>query len=1277
MPAGVSRFAGPTGMTELLVLLATFVALVFATGPVLMPPWFGSPLHRVTIGAVASLIGLYLFGFAAYLLNAPASAQWLALAVPLIVAWRRWRMVVELWNDPDVRRVALAWLAVTAWMSAWAFMVFSYSGSTWQGDWYEHYDRASFFLGHWDEHFRFLGLYSLAARPPLVNIVTAGFLALAGVNFHVFQATCLLLASLVVWPVCLFQRRFTRAGEATRFGWAALLLMALPALVQNATFTWTKLPTAFLVLSGLVLLAEREAAFPARLAGWLSLTAAMLAHYSAGPWIVAIVVAEVTRAGWRLPGPRRSVKIGLACVLLFSTWMGWSVWRLGPGETFGANSTVANGAGLTVGQRVSHALRNLYYTVVPVLFRPVDYDEYTASDGVVRVRDNYFDAVQSSAPMVAGSLGVVVAGGLLWTERRRLDRERVRYWATLLGVALVLGVVVHTEVAVRGVAQICLLPFSLLIVAWLAARVPGSARVWQALLGIGVAADLMLGIGLHFTVQSLWLSRWDHSDETVAGIIPLLGHAARKNFEARQSIAEPFLRDLPGAKPLILLLFTATAALLRACFRAGSRATPNRREPDQAALPPSNAGPWALRLSRSLFAAGLAFCLWGASVGWESKSLPGLEFRQAQTAISAFFIRHENDFSLAYPTPVLGKPWSTPTEFPLYQWTVALVSKTTGWGVVLAGRTVSLVSFLLTLPAIFLLLAGWRVEPARRWIVLAVIVTCPFYIFYARAVLVEIMALMFALWFWVAFARAVDRRSFGWLAVAALAGTGAGMVKVMTFLLYLIPVAVWCARRWWSRRAQDSGRREIAWMVAALALPAAASLWWALYAGAVRANNPMAGFLASPPLSDAPTGRSAMHLALENPTAQEPLHAGEFGAVPVVILCAMLALLAGRRLWPASRRRIAAFAAVMVTFPLLYAFRDHYEVAGAMLLLMAAGLALVALLEANVPRWVGTAAVAVVVFGQVARYFHCYYDRQRQPVAGASELTMAMRALTDADQYLVLSGRDWNPMIPFYAQRRALMIRDDCLDQPERVTAAWRQLADEKLGALIVTGPLEPPAWLIRLAVGRGLSPTPLFHWRDISVFLPAATRSRQLEKLADADWDEIALEPGTELPDKPTKGVWVRPEELYPHQQALFAYMRPRPVRTFSTFGLSSDDSDGGQWFGGHPVTRLVFALPAGRHTLRTRLKFAVDAYRPDIPERDRTDGVEVVLERVTAGGGRAPLGNLRIDPVHQPEDRAIRPLVFEFELEQAGEVEFRIGPGPNGRDNRDWVALGPLTIR
>ena len=74
---------------------------------------------------------------------------------------------------------------------------------------------------------------------------------------------------------------------------------------------------------------------------------------------------------------------------------------------------------------------------------------------------------------------------------------------------------------------------------------------------------------------------------------------------------------------------------------------------------------------------------WGlsASRGWDTPGMLGHEFRQTQTALSIQAMQREG-FRLDYPTPILGKPWSIPMEFPLYQLAVSSYCDLTGTGVV-------------------------------------------------------------------------------------------------------------------------------------------------------------------------------------------------------------------------------------------------------------------------------------------------------------------------------------------------------------------------------------------------------------------------------------------------------------------------------------------------------------------------------------------------------------------------------------------------------------------
>jgi len=681
-------------------------------------------------------------------------------------------------------------------------------------------------------------------------------------------------------------------------------------------------------------------------------------------------------------------------------------------------------------------------------------------------------------------------------------------------------------------------------------------------------------------------------------------------------------------------------------------------------------------LALAAFAVCLTFHFCAALVGWQSKNLPGVEYRQAQTALSALFIKQDHDFSLAYPTPVLGKPWSVPMEFPLYQWTVVAVSNGTGLGLAKSGRLVSLACFYLMLPAIFLLLSRWRVAPGHRWLVLAAVVTCPLYIFYGRAFLIETMALMFSLWFWVAFERAVAERSRLWLAVAIVTGTGAGLVKVTTFLLYLLPAALWAAGWLWQHRTDGRWRSGLAWMAAAVVVPVAATVGWVHFSDSVKARNPAAQFLVSDRMTDFNLGTNATRFSPELWALKGRIVADQLSWLPLLAGCALLALLAARHRWREIVVCAGVFAAALVIFPELYAYHEYYYVANTVLLMLALGLVLVALAESVRPRWVVALAVLMLAGGQAYAYFDRYYPVQSGISPGGNGLSSTLHALTAPDEVIVIVGQDWNSMTPYYAQRRALMLRGQAEQDPPVVEAALQALAGEKIGALVVGGSLEDRAGLIQRMTAFGLEPSPLYFWRETAVFLPVARHRENEAKLEELSYEGIRPAPGVgQLFPDVTNG-WYQVAQLRPFQRGMFDGMKPEPVRFFSTYGLALNRSGGRKDFGAHPVMRLVFALPAGRHVLRTTARFSPDAYRADLAAADRTDGVEVTLSTLGPDDTRRVLDTRILDPNRGEAERVLIPVRIEFALPQASEVELFVGPGPNGRSTRDWVVLGRLQI-
>ncbi|HEY4300490.1 MAG TPA: hypothetical protein VGM73_06435 [Candidatus Didemnitutus sp.] len=689
---------------------------------------------------------------------------------------------------------------------------------------------------------------------------------------------------------------------------------------------------------------------------------------------------------------------------------------------------------------------------------------------------------------------------------------------------------------------------------------------------------------------------------------------------------------------------------------------------------PAAPSPRETRVGLIFLALAVAFNVWGESVGWQSKNLPGMEFRQAQTALSAYFIQQDGNFPIAYPTPVLGKPWSVPMEFPLYQWTVVAVSDTTGLGITKSGRLVSIVCLYLTLPALFVLLGQWGVPPGRRWPVLVLVLTCPLYIFYGRAVLIETMALMFAVWYWAGFAAVMATRRIGWLIVANLAGIAAGLGKVTTLLVYLVPMAIDAVGRLWAARRDGRWVRELAWIAAAVVLPLAVAAWWVSYSDAIKARNPMADFLLSGNLRDFNLGSWAAHVSPALWAMRWHLIRDELTWLPLLVPWFAVAFLPGR----ARLRRVVialiTFAVPITAFPILYGYHDYYYLANTVALWLGIGLLATSCLEH--PRWraAGWALMAVMLAGQAARYVIHDYPNQHPVSFGGSGLTEAVRAFTRPGDVVVIAGEDWNSMISFYSRRRSLMLRENAETDLTKVDAALRELEGERIGAFVVTGDWRARKEIIWRLGERGLAVQPWLHWHDSWIFLREDRRRDFLRQRPTMVYDKVVLaEPAALAPGKLGAG-WHPWSEMTEDKRALFVTFTPAPVRYYNTFEPVLEDFEGQKQFGAHPWTRLVFHLPKGTHRAHFAVAFNSGAYH--VPAgQDPTDGVEIVLNRLEAGGTRIPLYSRIVNPTANPAERGVVPIDPAFTLPQDGEVELVFGPGPRNQDTRDWIYLrGPL---
>ncbi len=687
------------------------------------------------------------------------------------------------------------------------------------------------------------------------------------------------------------------------------------------------------------------------------------------------------------------------------------------------------------------------------------------------------------------------------------------------------------------------------------------------------------------------------------------------------------------------------------------------------------------RLALWLFCAVLVFHGWGATVGWKSLNLPGCEFRQTQTAVSAFFIQREHNFSLAYPTPVLGKPWSIPMEFPLYQWTVVWVSDGLHVTLTQAGRGVSLACFYLTLPALYWLLARLGLTRSRRLLALGLVVTCPLYIIYSRAFLIETMALMFGSWFMLGYVRTVEKRNGWWLALASAAGAGCGLVKVTTFLFFLAPAFLWTL--WWFRedwrqpvplRMQALVKRGN-WCALTVAIPFLASVWWVRYSDGIKQLSVAGNFLISERLSGYNFGTGVRFSPdLWQQHWQVLFH--ELTSVPVLAGCAVLALVFARRWWALIGLLVVMFFAVQLVFPILYAWHEYYYVASAFTLMLAFGLTLCGVFESRLPRVAAWALVLVIYGLQAGGFVVHFYPAQKQISNGGSNLTLALRSVMAPDEVMVIVGDDWSSMTPYFAQRRAYMIRRNLESTWNEIVPAFERLEGEDVTALVLHGDQVNNQNLIGLAAKYfHIDPRPAFRWRDATVLLHEQIRPQMAAFLRNVPEIEL-LDPAAADSNMMLRQELEMTKVLHRYQDD-FSQIKPTPFKYYSTFGTTVFEYEGRKVYNAHPDTRFWFKTSGGRHTFTAEVGIVPAAYDQKLVEGDRSDGIEVRLEEEMPDGGRNLLFTRAINPRDTEADRGMQRVEHAFELAQDGVVVLTIGPGPQGNYTRDWAMLGPVEIK
>jgi len=376
---------------------------------------------------------------------------------------------------------------------------------------------------------------------------------------------------------------------------------------------------------------------------------------------------------------------------------------------------------------------------------------------------------------------------------------------------------------------------------------------------------------------------------------------------------------------------------------------------------------------------------------------------------------------------------------------------------------------------------------------------------------------------------------------------------------------------------------------------------------------------------------------------------------------------------------LGCFVSVQFLFPVLYAFHEYYYVANAFTLLAAIGLAASSVLDSVLPRIAAWVIVVALLAGQIWGYLHGYYPDQKGASPGGSAITQMLKVATEPADILLIAGQDWCSNSPYFARRRALMLRSGVEKDEVLLTKYFAALHGEMVGALVLAGDQRDNRILLtRAAAEFGIDPRPVFKCLDAVVYFHRRSRLTAISLVGTIpDSSEVELTDEAKADGQLLLGHELELNQFPPSYAEKFAGMSPLPFKYFTAYGLNRSTVEGRNMFFAHPVTRLWFRVPAGKHAITLEAQLSPAAYADSLAPGDRSDGFVLKVSTDDASHTGREIFHRWINPRDRSEDRGLKIFTAEFVVAEGETVVVETDPGPNQNLVRDWAFLGRVDIK
>jgi hypothetical protein len=299
-------------------------------------------------------------------------------------------------------------------------------------------------------------------------------------------------------------------------------------------------------------------------------------------------------------------------------------------------------------------------------------------------------------------------------------------------------------------------------------------------------------------------------------------------------------------------------------------------------------------------------------------------------------------------------------EFPIYQWTSAVLVRLSGWSIERCGRICSLFFFYLTIPLLVRLITLLDRTPQQACCIAAMVLLSPMYQFWGRSVLIESTALFLSVAYLVCAISSMRVDGVrpirgGYLAATLVCGILAALVKITTFAVAFGFLVLYLVGRYWQKKSDwRKDRFAMGGLVLVTFLSILCGKRWIDYSDAVKAPGRVTRQFTSAGLSEWNYGTFQLRL---NPQywgrfweygAQEAFPAFEFlqwgpdrwvrplhlVMIAALVLCVVWSLNRQRKNIPVFLAFVLAFASGPMVFANLYDVHQYYWYANDWLLIV-------------------------------------------------------------------------------------------------------------------------------------------------------------------------------------------------------------------------------------------------------------------------------------------------------------------------------------------------------